>query len=116
MGGERKKVPARFYRNANGAEPVREWLLGLSREDRREIGKDIATVEYGWPVGMPTCAPMGAGLHEVRTHLADRRIARVLFCFSGGSLVLLHGFIKKTQKTPGADLDLAKQRQKDVER
>lgn len=116
MGGERKKVPARFYRSPSGAEPVREWLLELTKEDRREIGKDIATVEYGWPVGMPTCAPLGAGLYEVRTNLSGNRIARVLFCFFGGSLVLLHGFIKKTRKTPQADLDIARQRQREVER
>jgi phage-related protein len=116
MGGERKKVPARFYSRPGGAEPVREWLLGLSKEDRKEIGKDVATVEYGWPVGMPTCAPLGAGLYEVRTDLPGRRIARVLFCFWDGSLVLLHGFIKKTRKTPKADLDLARQRQREVER
>lgn len=116
MGGERKKVPARFYKSASGTEPVRDWLLGLSKEERKEIGTDIATVEYGWPVGMPTCAPLGSGLYEVRTHLPGKRIARVLFCFAAGSLVLLHGFIKKTQKTPQADLDLARQRQREVER
>lgn len=116
MADELKKVPARFYRSASGAEPVRDWLLGLSKEDRKEIGKDIATVEYGWPIGMPTCAPMGSGLYEVRTDLDGNRIARVLFCFAGGAMVLLHGFIKKTQKTPKAELDLARQRQKEVER
>lgn len=116
MADELKRVPARFYKSESGAEPVREWLQGLSREDRKEIGTDIATVEYGWPVGMPVCAPLGAGLHEVRTNLDDNRIARVLFCFSGGSMVLLHGFIKKTRKTPRLDLDLARRRQKEVER
>lgn len=116
MGGVRKKVPARFYKSASGAEPVRAWLLELSKEDRKAIGKDIATVEYGWPVGMPTCAPLGAGLYEVRTNLPEKRIARVLFCFALGGLVLLHGFIKKTQRTPQADLDLARQRQREVER
>src|SRR3712207_1556665 len=99
MTGGLKKVPAHFFRSATGAEPVREWLLGLSKADRKEIGKDVATVEYGWPIGMPTCAPLGAGLYEVRTHLQGRRIARVLFCFCAGGIVLLHGFIKKTQKT-----------------
>jgi antitoxin HicB len=64
MATERKKVPARFYRSASGAEPVRDWLLELDKESRKEIGKDIATVEYGWPIGMPTCAPPGAGLYE----------------------------------------------------
>lgn len=61
MGGELKKVPARFYRNPSGAEPVRNWLHELGKEDRKEIGKDVATVEYGWPIGMPACAPLGAG-------------------------------------------------------
>lgn len=114
--GEPKKVSARFYRSASGAEPVREWLLDLDKEDRKAIGNDIATVEYSWPVGMPTCAPLGAGLYEVRTNLPGKRIARVLFCFWEGGLVLLHGFIKKTRKTPQTDLDLARQRQREVER
>lgn len=113
---ERKKVPARFYRSESGAEPVRDWLLELDKESRKEIGKDIATVEYGWPIGMPTCAPLGAGLYEVRTNLGGNRIARVLFCFATGNIVLLHGFIKKTRKTPHADLELARQRQREVER
>lgn len=95
---------------------MRGWLLGLDKEDRKVIGKDIATVEYGWPIGMPACAPLGAGLYEVRTNLSGKRIARVLFCFWDGCLVLLHGFIKKTRKTPRADLELARQRQREVER
>jgi phage-related protein len=109
-----KKVPARFYRSSSGDEPVRDWLKGLSREDRVKVGADIATVEYGWPVGMPTCRPMGANLWEVRTNLTGKRIARVLFCFAGGHMVLLHAFIKRTQKTPKTDLQIARERQKEV--
>ena len=109
-----KRVPASFYRNENGTEPVRDWLQELKREDRKKIGTDIATVEYGWPVGMPTCRPMGKGLFEVRTALDGNRIARVLFCLTGDQIVLLHGFIKKSQKTPAADLELAKKRKKEV--
>ena len=52
---KRKILPAIFYRTATGAEPVRKWLKALSREDKRIVGTDIATVEFGWPVGMPTC-------------------------------------------------------------
>jgi putative component of toxin-antitoxin plasmid stabilization module len=75
-----KRIPAIFYRTEAGGEPVREWLKGLpSREDRRRIGYDIETVEFGWPVGMPACRPLGDGIHEVRTDLAENRIARVLF-------------------------------------
>jgi phage-related protein len=113
--GGLKKVPARFWSNAGGTEPVRDWILSLDKHDRRTIGGDIATVEYGWPVGMPTCRSMGAGLWEVRTNLADNRIARVLFCFCQGHLVLLHGFIKKTRKTPDDELALARKRQKELE-
>ncbi len=68
----------------------------------------------GWPIGMPLCRPLGGGLWEVRTGLTRNRIARVLFCATQGHMVLLHGFIKKTQKTPQAELELPRTRQKEV--
>ena len=104
-----KKVPAIFYCTEAGGEPVREWLRGLSPEDRKRIGEDVKTVEFGWPIGMPVCKPFGDGIYEVRTSLAQNRIARVLFYIDKqGRMVLLHGFIKKTRKTPDEDLDLAR--------
>lgn len=104
-----KRVPAIFYRTEAGGEPVREWLKGLWAEDRKRIGEDIKTVEFGWPVGMPVCRPLGEGIYEVRTSLWQDRIARVLFYIDKrGRMVLLHGFIKKTRKTPDEDLDLAR--------
>jgi phage-related protein len=109
-----KKLPAAFYQSPGGAEPVRDWLKGLDRSERRVIGLDIATVEYGWPVGMPVCRPLGEGLWEVRSSLPSRRIARVVFCVARGRIVLLHGFVKKTQKTPKVDLDLARMRMKEI--
>ncbi|HZL59318.1 MAG TPA: type II toxin-antitoxin system RelE/ParE family toxin [Stellaceae bacterium] len=117
MKGASKKLPAVFYRSANGQEPVRSWLKeNLSDDDRQTIGEDIATVEFGWPIGMPVCAPLGGGLWEIRSSLRGKRIARVIFCIVDGELVLLHGFIKKTQKTQRADLNLADKRRKEVER
>ena len=110
-----KKLPARFYRSETGTEPVREWLTSLPKADRRMIGVDIATVEYGWPVGMPTCRPLGRGLWEVRSSLPSKRISRVLFCVAQTHMVLLHGFIKKSQKTPKSDIEIARARQKEVE-
>ncbi|WYL99767.1 MAG: type II toxin-antitoxin system RelE/ParE family toxin [Gloeotrichia echinulata DVL01] len=110
-----KRVPADFYKNENGTEPVRDWLKDLEREDRYLIGADIKTVEFGWPIGMPTCRPMGGGLFEVRTSLPQGRIARVLFCIYEGRMVLLHGFIKKTQKTPKKELNLALDRKQILE-
>jgi len=114
--GEDKKLPARFYRNASGREPVREWLQGMGREERVIIGTDIATVEFGWPIGMPTCRSLGGGIWEVRSGLPRNRISRVLFCEMRGQMILLHGFVKKTRKTPKKDLDLARARQGEVER
>jgi phage-related protein len=86
----------------------------LDKEDRQRIGEDIKTVEFGFPIGMPTCRSLGKGLYEVRSSL-DRRIARVLFCISGNEMVLLHGFIKKSQKTPEQDLELALKRKQKLE-
>jgi Phage derived protein Gp49-like (DUF891) len=74
-----KRVPAIFYCTEAGGEPMREWLRGLSPEDRKRIGEDVKTVEFGWPIGMPVCKPLGDGIHEVRTTLGQNRLARMLF-------------------------------------
>ncbi|NOS73497.1 MAG: type II toxin-antitoxin system RelE/ParE family toxin [Methyloglobulus sp.] len=110
-----KKIPVVFYENASGHQPVREWLKELDPDDRRVIGEDIATVEYGWPIGMPTCRPLGQGIGEVRSTLPSHKIARVLFGIVEGHMVLLHGFIKKSQKTPDGDLQLARKRLKEID-
>jgi phage-related protein len=113
-----KRVSAVFYRTEAGREPVRAWLKNLlSREERKRIGEDIKTVEFGWPVGMPVCRSVGGGIYEVRSDLTQNRIARVLFYFDRhGRMVLLHGFIKKTRKTPEEDLNLARRNKKNHER
>jgi len=108
-------LDVRFYASELGAEPVRDWLKQLAAADRRRIGEDIKTVQFGWPLGMPVVRNLGGGLWEVRTRL-ENRIARVLFVLEGSTLVLLHGFIKKSQATPQADLDLAKDRLKQLRR
>ncbi len=105
-----KRLPARFYRSDSGREPVREWLKGLEVEDRKAIGEDIKDVEFSWPIGMPLVGSLRRELWEVRCGLPRGRIARILFCVEQGSMVLLHGFIKKTQKTPQRDIDLALKR------
>ena len=107
-----KRLPARFYRTASGKEPVREWLKGLELADRKRLGEDIKDVEFSWPIGMPLVRSLGHSLWEVRCGLARGRTARVIFCVVGDQMVLLHGFVKKSQKTPKQDLDLALQRMK----
>jgi phage-related protein len=105
-----KRIKASFFKTESGKEPVRDWLMTLSKEDRQKIGEDIKTIEFGFPIGMPTCRPMGKGLYEVRTNL-ENTITRVLFCVEEEQMILLHGFTKKTQKTPNEDLNLAIKRQ-----
>ena len=110
-----RKIEMVFFQTASGKEPVREWLLALSPENRREIGQDLMRVQYRWPVGMPLVRPLGNGVFEVRTALPDGTAARVMFCFAGGVIYALHGFIKKSQRTPPDDLKLARNRMKEVE-
>ena len=100
-----------FFRTEAGTEPVREWLRELTVEDRKTIGVDIKTVQYGWPLGMPLVRKMEPGLWEVRCDIADG-IARVLFTAKAGQMVLLHGFVKKSQKTPDNELKTARNRLK----
>ena len=109
-----KRVIVRFFRADSGNEPVRKWLKSLAPEDRKVIGADLQTLEFGWPVGMPLCRSLSSwkGLWEVRSNLTGGRIARVLFCVRKEELVLLHGFIKKTQKTPDQVITIAVKRMK----
>ena len=104
-----KKIVVIFYRTEAGGEPVREWLKSLSATEKRQIGEDIKTVEFGWPIGMPVCRPLKGGLFEVRTTLPNR-IARIIFYIDKlQRMVLLHGFIKKSQRLDDEDLNLAKE-------
>ena len=113
-----KVVTARFYRLISGREPVREWLGKLPAEDRRLIGRDLMKVEFSWPCGPPLCTSLTGypGLHEVRSNLTGRHIARVFFTVLRRNMVLLHGFIKKTQATPTKELKLAERRMKEYSR
>jgi phage-related protein len=100
-------IPLVFWRSAKDREPVREWLNELSRDDKRTIGRDIAKVQYGWPVGLTLCRPLSGGLWEVLTSLPSKREARVFFGFHDSMLIAVHAMIKKTQRTPKEDLALA---------
>ncbi|WP_211232864.1 type II toxin-antitoxin system RelE/ParE family toxin [Desulfatirhabdium butyrativorans] len=109
-----KKIKAYFYRTPAGNEPVREWLKSLAVDDRQMIGNDIKTVEYGWPIGMPVAKPLGDGLYEVRSDISDKKIARVIFTIVEDKMILLNAFIKKSQKTPKEEVELAKKRKKEM--
>ena len=100
-----------FFQTDAGNQPVREWLRGLPAEERHLIGEDLLTVQHAWPVGKPLVDALGGGLWELRSRLRNR-IARALFIVDGADIVVLHAFIKKTQKTPLQELDLARRRQR----
>lgn len=110
------KTPVSFYRTSGGIEPVREWLRNLSKKDRNAIGQDLMRLQFRWPIGMPLCRPLGQGLWEVRTSLTSNRIARVLFFADGNRIGAVHGFIKKTQKTPDDVIALARKRMKEMKK
>ena len=104
-----RHLPVVFFASATGAEPVRDRLKALSPAERRVIGEDIKTVQFRWPLGMPLVRSLGDGLWEVRSRLPNR-IVRTLFAIEESTIILLHAFIKKTQKTPTEDKAIALQR------
>ncbi len=106
-------LTVQFYKTESGIEPVRAWLKSLPQDYKKAIGEDIKTVQFGWPIGMPVVRKLEPGLWEVRSHVRDG-IARVIFTVCGEVVILLHGFIKKSQKTPLEDFKTAKRRKKNL--
>ena len=102
-------LSVRFFATSQGAEPVREWLREQDVATKKAIGEDIKTVQFGWPIGMPLVRKLDKDVWEVRSHLPNR-IARLVFSCSQHEMIVLHGFIKKSQKTQTQDLKLAKTR------
>lgn len=110
-----KRLKAVFFRTENNVEPVRAWLKELTKTDKKTIGEDIKTVEWGWPLGMPLVDSLGSGLWEIRVNLKGGRIARIIFFCSANEMILVNGFIKKTKKMPQRELNLAIKRKKQYE-
>ena len=106
-----------FYRTGTGRELVLDWIRSLDLPDRKVIGEDLRTVQIGFPMGLPLCDNLGGGLWEVRSSLPSKREARLIFFHSGArkALVVVHGFIKKTQKTASSDIDLARKRMREFQ-
>ncbi|QTA93238.1 type II toxin-antitoxin system RelE/ParE family toxin [Desulfonema magnum] len=100
-----------FFKSLSGREPVREWLKELDKDERKIIGEVIKLVQFRWPLGMPVVRKIDTGLWEVRIHLDKKNhIARVFFTVHAHEMILLHGFIKKSQKTPLKEINLARKR------
>src|SRR5947209_6712389 len=111
-----RKMPVVFYSTHGGSEIVRDWLRSLEDREQHAIGLDLMRLQFRWPVGMPLCRAMGDGLWEMRTNLPSNRIARLLFCLAQDRIVVVHGFIKKTQTTPDDELKLARRRKREFEK
>jgi phage-related protein len=111
---KKPKLAVFFYRTKAGLEPVRVWLRELPDDDRRRIGNDLHRVQMDWPIGMPLCRSLSNGLWELRSSLPSGRISRLIFFIEDREIYVLHGFIKKTQKAPPADLALAVRRLKET--
>jgi phage-related protein len=99
-----------FYKTESGNEPVREWLKSLDIIDKKIIGEDIMTVQFGWPIGMPLVKHLKNGLWEVRSNISSKRISRVIFFLLNNRIILVDGFIKKTQNTPKQNLEISLER------
>lgn len=104
----------KFYRTEAGTEPVRGWVLDLTVDDCRKVGIALNEIQFRWPIGMPRVRKLQPRLWEARIIVKDG-IARVFFTVDGIHMVLLHGFIKKSQKAPAADLETAIKRLKSYE-
>jgi phage-related protein len=106
-----RKEPLRaaFFETENGNQPVRDFILELAREDRKEIGSDIFTVQKGFPLGLPLVEKLDADLWELRSHISYG-ICRIFFTIHQNTMVLLHGFVKKSQKIPSKEMKTAKGR------
>ena len=110
------EIPVRFYRTEAGRAPVLDWLRSLDKADRHTIGLDLMRVQFGWPIGRPLVGSLKDGLWEVRSSLPSERIARLILCFHDEMLIVLHGFIKKSQRAPKAYLELARTNKKKHEK
>ena len=104
-----RPIRVAFFRLDSGGEPAREWLKDLPKEQRKAIGEDVKTLQFGWPIGMPLVRKIADNLWELRSHISAG-IARTFFTVFEDQIVLLHGFVKKSWNTPPKELAMAKRR------
>jgi phage-related protein len=114
MPGSLKPMPLQFWRSATGREPTRDWFQELPQADRKVLGRDLRRLQFGWPIGMPLVKSLRGGLWELRSALPSRREARIIFIVDDARIAVVHGFIKKTQKTPLNELDIAEKRSREL--
>ncbi len=109
-----KEYRVLFYKSSNGGETVLDWIRSFDADDKKAIGEDLRVVQFGFPLGLPLCRSLGEGLWEIRTKLPSRHTVRLFFFQQGDALVVVHGIVKKTQKTPASELALARRRKREM--
>jgi len=104
-------LEVRFYKTAGGNEVVLDFLRSLPADDKKTLGEDLKTLQYGYPIGMPLCRPVGK-LWELRSSLPSKRELRLLWFFHKvtQTIIVVHAFIKKAQRTPQKDIELGEAR------
>jgi len=112
---EQKPFEVVFFQNANEKQPVRDFIRELRKEDQREIGSDIRFVQDNFPIGLPLVRKLKPELWEIRSTIKNG-ISRVFFTFYNEKMILLHAIVKKTQKTPSKDIDVATERLKEFKK
>jgi phage-related protein len=115
MASKLVSFPLLFWKSSTGREPVREFLQEQTKPDRMRLGSDLRKLQFGWPIGMPLVRSFGDGLWELRSSMPSRREVRIMFAAEDDMLVLLHAFVKKTQKTPPSEIAVARQRLKELQ-
>jgi phage-related protein len=108
-------MQAVFFETESGNQPVRDFILERSQADRKEIGSDIFTVQKEYPLGLPLVEKIDTDLWEIRSHIPDG-ICRIFFTIYQETMILLHGFVKKTLKIPPKELKTVKGRLKEFRR
>ena len=103
-----------FYETEDGRTPTREFLDSLEpKMNVKMVGLMEILEERGYSLREPYSAPLEDGIFELRA-VQGSNISRALFFFYvEGRIVITHGFIKKTQKTPRAQIELAKKYRSD---
>lgn len=109
-----RPIPVQFWRSDAGREPTRDWFRALDPADRAVVGDDLRRLQFGWPVGMPLVKSLGNGLWEMRSSLPSKREARVIFAVDAERIAVLHGFIKKSRKSPPSELALSRKRYEEL--
>ena len=109
-------IEVQLYKTEGGNEVIRDFLRGLPADDRKTVGEDLKTLQYGYPIGMPLCRPVGK-LWELHSSLPSKRELRLLWFFHKATqtIIVVHAFIKKTQKTPQKDINLGEARKGEYE-